>query len=156
MPSRDWYSFDLTPAGIEAVRSGSVARRITAERQSGNTFRILLRQAFREEELFNTSFAVLSITFENRESLRAKSERLWQQTRLLTYEVVNGCLRSVDVAAETPSGLLLLLPHANERDVERLIEDIRRRLDAVLAENPGAAFSVVERSALTSLVADGS
>ncbi|MXN63328.1 hypothetical protein GR183_00295 [Stappia sp. GBMRC 2046] len=144
MPVQDWYSYQLTPAGLQALLGGGTdPRKPDVETDH---FKVLLQQAIRHEAAFGTPFQVLKGVYDPAEDFRSHSLRLAEQSEHLVSDVLRSALRPVDTVAPCENGMLILLTHMSEADAQKVISEIDHRMAEVVLHDPGLRFHILSRS----------
>jgi hypothetical protein len=144
VPSRDWYSFRLTPYGAQQLRTGRLAEQ-QALRAGPDAFHVLLEQANREAREFKIPFEVVRLTFTKADAIKAENVRLWDMTLNLVHDAVHSALREVDIVRQDQDdSFLILMPNTNEESARQAIGFVEQRLETVLKADPGLAFEIAD------------
>ena len=150
MPTRDWYSYQLTTKGTQYLLGGCVDE--TCIETAPSSFKILLDYASREQTAFGVPFQVIRIKYTEASKIRGYSVRLWTQLQELVRDGLHSALRDVDSISEVDDGLLILLPRATEKNTAVTIAHIRQRLSEILQVDPGVECEAVPQSEIRHLL----
>jgi hypothetical protein len=149
VPCRDWFSFRLTPHGVQSLLQGQAA--ISSQGRLA-AFDLLLEQAIRENREFKTPYQLVRLSFANGPAIRAEDRRLWDMTLNLVQDALHSALREVDVFRyEGDFSVLILMPHSNERSVQKALSFVGKRLDDLLKVDPGAQYEILDPGAVRGL-----
>ena len=141
MPTKDWYSYQLTAKGTQYLLGGCFDD-APVEKAPGS-FKILLDYASREKMAFGVPFQVIRLKFTEASKIRSYSVRLWTQLLELVHDGLHSALREVDSVSEVDDGMLILLPRATVQDASATIAHIRQRLSEILQVDPGVECVVI-------------
>ncbi len=150
MPTRDWFSYQLTAKGTNYLLDGCADESCFGP--SSSEFMILLGYASREQMAFGVPFQVLRLSFTEAQKIRDYSVRLWKQLQQLVRDGLHSALRDVDSVTEVEDGALILLPRTTERETAITIAHIRQRLSEILQVDPGVKCEVVPPSEIQHLL----
>ena len=150
MPTRDWYSYQLTAKGTRCLLDGTIV-----ESEPGgepNRFGVLLDYASREQAAFGVPFQLVHLRFTEAERIRRHSVRLWDQMQQLVHDGLHSALREVDSVMPVDDGVLILLPRSDENDALLAIAHIRQRTSEILKVDPGIECQTVSQSEVRHLL----
>jgi hypothetical protein len=144
VPSRDWFSFHLTPLAVQHLRAGGPGPQQTAW-PAPDSFRVLLEHAGRENRAFKIPYTVVRLSFTQAGTIKAENLRLWELTLNLVQDALHSALREVDIVRQDGEGaFLILMPNTDEARARQAIGFVARRLEAVLKVDPGIAFDIID------------
>lgn len=144
VPSRDWFSFHLTPLAVQHLRAGGPGPNRTAW-LAPDSFRVLLKHAARENRAFKIPYSLVRLSFTRASAIKGENVRLWELTLNLVQDGLHSALREVDVARQDgEDAFLILMPNTDVGRARQAISFVERRLEAVLKVDPGIAFEIID------------
>ncbi len=159
----DWYHYDLTDDGMQALREGRLPRFDIGPLLEGRSrafspreFRLLATEAARVARRYERPFAVARITITNVEALRREVGPVETDIAFrLAVDAVVDALRASDfVGASGATSVVVGFPETAAADVDLIVERIRSTVRSAAAVPLDLAIDVAEGDAIADTLAE--
>lgn len=145
VPTRDWYSYDLTTAGERQLLAGNLCSLRTTAASDAELFRGLVQHWADIQRRYGRAATVLSIAFEGAAEVRKNDgPALLALATRQVLEIVRGEMRSTDALIETADGMLVLMPETDQRSAQVPRKRLLGRITSSLALDLGVAIRVMQ------------
>ena len=145
VPTRDWYAYALTDIGERRLLSGDFRPLRTNVATESEAFRILSEHWTHMQARYGRPATMLRLVFTRAAEVRRKEgARVLALATKQAVEIVRGELLATDFMAETPEGVLIVLPETDARAADVPRRRLLDRIASMLAVDLGADIAVVQ------------
>jgi TackOD1 domain-containing protein len=168
MPAReartlDWYHYDLTEEGLQALRAGRIPRFNFGAHLSGHPrafalrdFRLLARECVRVARRYKRPFAIGTLSFSNASTLRQHHgpTKADQGFRRALDTIVEALRDSDFIGAEGGQSIFIGFPETTENDAHTILDRLSARIKEVTGLPIALAVAVAGENADELLLED--
>jgi len=168
MPAReartlDWYHYELTEEGLQALREGRIPRFNFGAHLSGHPrafalrdFRLLARECVRVARRYKRPFAIGTLSFSNASTLRQHhgATKADQGFRRALDTIVEALRDSDFIGAEGGQSIFIGFPETTEKDAHTILDRLSARIKEVTGLPIALAVAVAGENADELLLED--
>lgn len=156
VPTNDWFSYTMTPAGKAFLARGAIAPAQAASPPGRDALRLLIRQGLALRAHATRAMSLVEITFAGEGAVtRTDGERFRQRARALAVETIRGELRDIDFAAEIDDAIVIHMPETAPADAMAMANRLLARVGERVAADLGPRARAVDPARLLERLSAG-
>lgn len=153
---RDWFAYDLSADGVEAVRTGSLptAGSDPAPRRghSLRDFRLLVGQQLSLAVRYDRPLVAWKMQIDAAGLQTLLGKPAYEEVRRLIMDIALADVREGEAFAVLPSGVVVCRPEAGSAEVRQQLDAVDQRLKKLIKTPIRAQFTFYERAKLPALL----
>lgn len=152
----DWFAYDLTADGVEAVRTGSLptfgSESAPRRGHSLRDFKLIVGQQLLLAARYERPLTAWRMQFDVTALQSQVGKPAYEEVRQLVLDIALADVHEGDAFAVLPNGVVVCRPESDGVDVRRQIEAIEKRLKKLLKSPVRVQFKLYERAKVPALL----
>lgn len=155
---RDWFSYDLTQSGIDAVKTaklpGAQILLGNGHSQSMRDFKLVARHHLSLAMRYGRPLSAWRMILDCDEIAKQAGKPGAEEIRALACEIALADIRAGDASVVLPWGLVVCLPETTGKQAAEMIRAIDKRIRKLVKSPVPPRFEIVDRGEVSRLIDD--